>query len=62
MTYTLLNVVAPFLFFWLVFGVTKSSSTRRDTNFFDYVENLTEELRILQDENVHLVFDQGEFK
>ena len=49
-------------FVWLAVGLAKSSSSRRYGKLNNYIEKLTQDLGVFQEENVRFVFDQGKLK
>ena len=49
-------------FVWLTVGLAKSSGDRRYGNLTNYIEKLTQDLGVFQEENVRFVFDQGTLK
>ena len=50
------------LAFMIVFSSAKISVDQRSTTFTDYIEELSEDLRISKDENLLFVFDKGLFE
>ena len=49
-------------FVWLTVSLAKSSSSRRYGKLDNYMDKLTQDLGIFQEENVRFVFDQGTLK
>lgn len=45
-----------------VLSIAEMSAIDNSTTVLNYVEKLTEDLGVLQDQNVRFVFDQGEIK
>lgn len=58
----LMTSFTTLLFIWLTVGLAKSSSNRRYGKLTNYIEKLTEDLGVFQEENVRFVFDQGKLK
>lgn len=50
------------LAFMIVFSSAKISVDQRSTTFTNYIEELSEDLRISKDENLLFVFDKGLFE